>query len=406
MPNRARSFLFVTPLLVVAGCQVVSGLSGVDLDGKGSTSAGGGASSTGRGGAGGTGTNVGTNVGTNGSGAQGGGGSMSNGPASGVGGAGGAPIDDAHPPPRPANQPGDGGASGSVFAISKLFLGDTDRDGAKNAVGWEQYGYDVDGQVTTCTGSSCTPTDHCKIASGAMASQTLPDGTKGIDNSFGKSILPILLGAQSTYSTNVNGQLGVGNWSLLFQLTKLGSSTNYSPIVAHVYAGGPLAAPPPKYNGNDLWPFDTSSSVDFVDSYVTADTWVSGKGNLTLPIQSTPDASTSTLKLQIHEAVVSFVLAGGHGSAGGGIISGALKVTEFSAELRRSLGANDVALCQGATINQIEKQVQQAADVMADGTAGTSNVPCDGISIGLGFEAQLVELGTNFMPDALVPCPL
>src|SRR5262245_23512873 len=117
----------------------------------------------------------------------------------GTGGAGGMAVKHAEPPAPPAMKPGDG--SGSVtFAISKLYLGDTDPDGTPDkANGWKHFGYDLDGKVSTATS-----TDLCKTRNGASPANVYPDGDDGIDNSFGKLILPIILGLSSTASQKVN----------------------------------------------------------------------------------------------------------------------------------------------------------------------------------------------------------
>src|SRR5579871_1119177 len=74
----------------------------------------------------------------------------------GTGGAGGMAVHQ-EPPAAGPMHPGDG--TGSVtFAISKLYLGDTDPDGTPDkANGWKHFGYDLDGKISTATS-----TDLCK----------------------------------------------------------------------------------------------------------------------------------------------------------------------------------------------------------------------------------------------------
>src|SRR5262245_46802482 len=86
------------------------------------------------------------------------------------------------PPPGPIGHPGDG--SGVVLAISKLYLGDTDRQGKKSTSAWKGFGFNLDGKVSTAQS-----TDLCKPRAGGKASTSYPDGEHGIDNSFGKNIL-------------------------------------------------------------------------------------------------------------------------------------------------------------------------------------------------------------------------
>ena len=42
-------------------------------------------------------------------------------------------------------------------------------------------------------------------------------------------------------------------------------------------------------------------------------------------------------------------------------------------------------------------QIAQASDILTDGTQDPTK-PCDGISIGLGFDGALVQLGTPVAP--------
>jgi len=66
------------------------------------------------------------------------------------------------------------------LATTQVAFGDSD-PGA-----WQNIGFDLDGKCTTATS-----TDVCKVAAGAPVSfQT--DGMRGIDNSFGANLCPIL----------------------------------------------------------------------------------------------------------------------------------------------------------------------------------------------------------------------
>ncbi|HEY8040161.1 MAG TPA: hypothetical protein VIF15_10225, partial [Polyangiaceae bacterium] len=85
--------------------------------------------------------------------------------------------------------PASGSGTGKThnYAMRKLYLGDTDRSGVSNSSAWKDYGYNLDGLVTTKTSS-----DVCNLAAGASKT-TQVDGTGGIDNSFGENILPIVI---------------------------------------------------------------------------------------------------------------------------------------------------------------------------------------------------------------------
>jgi hypothetical protein len=60
--------------------------------------------------------------------------------------------------------------------------------------------------------------------------------------------------------------------------------------------------------------------------------------------------------------------------------------------------------CSGPTIDSIASQVTQAADILIDGSQDPSK-SCDGVSIGVGFEAEIVQLGAiGDAPDDINPC--
>ena len=102
-----------------------------------------------------------------------------------------APIPDAGPKPPP---PPDAGAPTSnvyTFAVDTVFLGESTRNGTPSSTAWKDYGYDIDGLVTTSSS-----TNVCTLSSGApKANQN--DGTGGIDNAWGAIILPIIQTAAS-----------------------------------------------------------------------------------------------------------------------------------------------------------------------------------------------------------------
>ncbi|HSN97617.1 MAG TPA: hypothetical protein VLS89_04935, partial [Candidatus Nanopelagicales bacterium] len=85
------------------------------------------------------------------------------------------------PPAPPPSKPGSGEAV--VFAVDRLFLGETDRNGTQSGEAWKQYGFNLDGKI-----SDATSKDLCKPVGTATASSVYTDGSDGIDNSFGKNI--------------------------------------------------------------------------------------------------------------------------------------------------------------------------------------------------------------------------
>jgi hypothetical protein len=309
------------------------------------------------------------------------------------------------PPARPDGaKPGDG--SDVVFAIDKLLLGDANRDGTPNSQnGWKQYGFNLDGKVSTKDSK-----DLCKPAGGAAPSQVYPDGIDGIDNSFGKNILPIILGLSSGAGTKVNDSINQGKFTVMLDLAKLGTGDTYNPLSAKLYAGGDLGAAP-KWDGTDAWPVRpellsnpadvTSSKVSFPNGYLTKNTWVSGdKGDLTLSLS----ISGFTLDLTIGSALIAVDLDAAHKTGANGTIAGIIETEVLISEIKKVAGAFDKTLCTGSTIDGIANQLRQASDILKDGSQDPTKT-CDGISIGLGFSAKVVKLGPVAPPAAVKPNP-
>lgn len=65
-------------------------------------------------------------------------------------------------------------------------------------------------------------------------------------------------------------------------------------------------------------------------------------------------------------------------------------------------GSGTVTLA-GSAIENIFTQIAQTSDIMQDGTQDPTKT-CDGISIGLGFEASVVQLGP-MVPAVTMPDP-
>jgi hypothetical protein len=308
------------------------------------------------------------------------------------------------PPPGPFVAPD--GTGSTTFAITRLYFGDTDRDGTPDKInGWKQYGYDIDHTVSTASSI-----DLCKPLYNASPQTAYPDGYDGIDNGFGKNILPILLGLQADFSTKQNQTIAQGKQTFMIDLVQLGSGDAYNPLPSRMFPGADLGTVP-HFDGTDVWPIDpaglndpadpTSAKVVFSQSYVTGNTWVGlGTGSINLTL----DAAGFPLPLVIHAPIVTMELDASHQSAKNGTFAGVLNVTEFVAALKQTAGNFDPSLCSGPTIDSIIAQVSMAADILSDGTQDPSK-SCEAISIGLGFDASRVQLGPIAPPKPPPPNP-
>jgi hypothetical protein len=299
------------------------------------------------------------------------------------------------------------------MAMSQLFLGDTKRDGTPDPTGgWKLYGYDLDGRASTKESVGL-----CKPRAGGSPAAVYPDGMEGRDNSFGKNILPVILGLSSDISTQANQAITDGEFTIMLDMSTLGTSADCNSMTTKLYGGANLGAPP-KFDGTDMWPLipellnDTmdpaSAKIVFAKSYVVKNTWVSGtKGTVKLALS----ISGFTISLDINSAVITVDLDGDRNGGTNGTIAGVIQTEALISEISKVAAAFDESFCDpnSPTLQSILNQIRQASDIMADGTQDPAT-ECDGISIGLGFNAKAVQLGPVAMeamppPDPCAPMP-
>lgn len=306
-------------------------------------------------------------------------------------------------PPPSAGPRAPDGSDAVTLVISRLYLGDTDRDGTPNANGWAQYGYDLDRRTTTASSTDvCTP----------IGTRPVLDGTNGVDNAFGRSVLPVLLGLSSDFTTRTNDSLAAGGASTLFTIDALGSGANYDPLAGRVYLSQSLRGAP-LYDGTDQFPIDPSSLTNAADvstartrldaAYLVGNTLVARPTEpIQLNLQVGPSAA---LVLSITHAIVTMDLAADRRSATNGTIAGILRTSQLATAVGTFLGQASASLCNPTTASGVLARVRQSSDILSSG-AQDNTMPCDGISIGLGFDAARVQLGAIGAPITPTnPCP-
>ncbi len=325
----------------------------------------------------------------------------------GTGGSGGTTGGGLQPPDKPDAGPGNG--PGAAYAFSRILIGDTTHDGTPSPTAWRDYGYDIDGVVSTPS----TP-GHCQPQDGATLSNIGTDGTKGIDNSFGANILPIIIGLASNATEQLDEDLQEGKFTFILDIHGLGSNPSYTMLETAFLVGTDLGGPP-AWNGSDLWPvacegletclptgtpdLSTNTSKHYLtESYVNDGTYVSGKpGDIDLltMLHSHGQELLLFLPSKIHRTVITAELAPGSPTPAGaahGILSGVLDTEEYIDDLRSTAGLISTSLCSGPTWDSVAAQLRAASDIMNDGTQDPNQV-CNGISIGLGFDAKPVQIG-------------
>jgi hypothetical protein len=316
-----------------------------------------------------------------------------------TGDAGGIAADPGGPSPD--------GTGSTVFAISKLYYGDTDRNGAALSNAWAQYGLDIDGLVTgQCSANVCT------LAQGA-ALVTQLDGENGIDNSLGQNFMPIIvttLGSEATVQGNT--ALQAGDATLLIALDGLGTNDDASPLSGAVYHAMPATTP--AWNGTDVRDVDTaslaggsvSSPLVTLGGYMAGRTWVGtangGSALLDLHLaENILKGPGQTIPLS-HVQIVMHVDPGN--TTASGTLTGILDPTALEAWGLELAASVSTSFCSGTALQSIEQQIGQAVDILADGT-NAPGVACNGISLGMGFDAVAVKLGSvGSLPTPPDPC--
>ncbi len=226
------------------------------------------------------------------------------------------------------------------------------------------------------------------------------DGNGGIDNSFGKNILPTLLGVDPTFVSDVDDGLADGAFTDLLDLGCLPPTGDATTLASRLFAGSPFGAMP-HWDGTDAWRVRpewlanatdaTSSTLVFPSGSVSANVFDSGaNGTVVLNLPMNANGTSFEMRLTIRAARLRMTLSADRASATGGILGGVLDTEELVGEVRkfgRALG-----LCGSSILDAFSTQVRQASDIMSDGRQDTTQT-CNGISIGLGFEMQPARIG-------------
>jgi hypothetical protein len=278
-----------------------------------------------------------------------------------------------------------------VLAVSALRFGDG------NNGEWKAFGFDLDGKTSTDTS-----TDLCQLNDAAAPSTPYPDGNNGIDNSFGKNLLPIILSFDPTWVTDVGTALQQGDFTALLEMECLYPTGDEASFSTKVFAGTPLGMVP-KWDGTDKWPVEPdllntptdpeSSSIVFNQCSVTGQMFDSGmNGSLVLTIPVSLNGNNSSLKLTLYAARLTMTLAADRKSATGGMIGGVLNTEELVTEAKKLIFL--AGLCSDMTaLTTVETLIRQASDIMADGTQDPTKV-CNGISVGFGFDMKPAQVGS------------
>jgi hypothetical protein len=312
-------------------------------------------------------------------------------------------------PPKAPSGPATTSTTATNFAVHQLFLGDTDYNGTPDMMAWANFGYNIDGKITTASS-----TNVCKLVDGGgtFGPTVQVDGNGGIDNSFGENIYQgIILMVDSTASSTINSDINSGTFTLMFDIVGLTSSSTQTNtgLTAQAFAGGTTSGMPQWGNSSYNWPIlgtsgllsstnPPTSTIQFPHGYVVNGTWVSGDPT-TIMLSLSLDGISFTLP--INQAVITFQHSSPtHG--GSGVISGVIPTAQLTSSIMQLAGHFSASLCNGTALNGILAEVTDSSDIMAEPTNGSLNpgpsVTCNAISIGLGFTVDEIGPPTTIAP--------
>jgi hypothetical protein len=279
----------------------------------------------------------------------------------------------------------------NVMAVNALFLGNG------NNGEWKAYGFNLDGLDSTATS-----TGLCQLNDGAAPDTPYPDGNNGIDNSFGKNLLPVILGVDPNWVSDVSTALMQGQFTALLEMDNVCTTGDDPSFQTKVFAGTPLGMTP-KWDGTDMWPVEPdllnnpkdpeSSSIVFQGCSVTGQmfsfTGTTGVIVLTVPVML--NGKTTSLKLTLNDAHVSMTLSADRKSGMMGMIGGVLDTEELVVEADKLIYL--LGYCGTTEQTLVEQLIRQASDIMNDGTQDPTKV-CNGISVGFGFSMAPAQIGS------------
>lgn len=296
-----------------------------------------------------------------------------------------------------------GGATAATdertFAIFSLQLGETDRAGAPSKDAWKKYGYDLDGVRSTKES-----TNVCTRVTGA-SSAAQEDGDEGIDNAFGKTILPNL--PLTSPSKTVNDAIQAeGTFTIMMKLKGLTddpAQTNTG-LSGTLLIGGPLGTPTapkrPDFSPSFQWPYRQEPQIPITGAYVNGGVFVNGTSTDSILISLTLQGQQ--LALKINKPIITFKHTPPSDLAEG-TIAGVIATDELIASIEKVAGSLSPTLCGGAALDAIKDTIRKSSDMLKDGT-NRPGVSCDAISVGIGFTAKRVANPTEiYKDDGTVP---
>ncbi len=317
-------------------------------------------------------------------------------------------------PPADSSSPGDGVEA--VFAFRNISL---DQSGDR----WRRLGLDLDGLNT----ATMTDPFECLAGDG----NPILDGEKGIDNAFGQHVLPTVVDLIACLEDNIALNQGLGFGTVLLRLREWNGTPNDAKVDVSVLSavdgtslddvsslewggpdgatlmmqGGGAEAPPPAWDGEDVFFVDPSSLVagDLGHPLVWKTDAYIRDGRVVLPVDTATTFVFLTGPGSFSISVDGFLIA--DISDDGQILEKGLLAGRFSAgELVATLAP--LGICDEGFRQSITSLLTNNLDLRIDPSLGTADEPCTATSIAFSFQGIRAQLATTIAPvDLPIPDP-
>lgn len=277
-----------------------------------------------------------------------------------------------------------------TFAISQLFLGETDRSGKTDPSAWKKFGYNIDGLTTTKTS-----TDVCTRQQGSTADKQ-EDGEEGRDDGF-HNVMTFIGSLVPNASSTITQSINEGSFTIIFDLKGLNDDAKQTAtgLSGNILVGGDLGKKP-DFSPTLDWPYHADPKIAISDAYINNGTFVNGTGGSTVKLAIAVQGQTLTLN--INHAIITF----DHTSPDeltNGTIAGVLATEELVTSITNIASSLTDQLCEGSALDTVLQTIRSASDILKDGT-NHAGVPCDGISIAIGFNAKRIGPPTTVAPPS------
>jgi len=304
----------------------------------------------------------------------------------------------------------------AIFALRNISL---EQSGDR----WRRFGLDLDGINT----ASVNDPAECVAADG----QPTLDGDNGIDNSFGQHVLPTVVGLISCLEDNIALNQGLGFGTVLLRLREWNGTPNDAKVDVSVVSavdgtsaddvsafewGGPSGAtlmlpgsraeaPPPAWDGEDLFYVDPGSLVagDIRHPLVwKTDAYISG-GRVVLPVDTATTFVFLTGPGSFWLSLDGYLLA--DISEDGRTLEKGLLAGRFSAgDLVATL--TPLGICDDAFRGTVTSLLTDNLDLRIDPDLGNPDEQCTASSVAFSFQGIRARIADTIAPVELpVPDP-